>query len=102
MSAFSVPWSAPAPRMREYVQAIRAIWDCWKNGSPLDYQGGIIGQFDDPEFHARTAQWRIAKNSDRSRGPGNDESRGGRMGRCCCTPSARKYGQMILPKLRQS
>lgn len=36
---FSVPWSAPAPRMREYVQSIRAIWDCWQNGSKLDYQG---------------------------------------------------------------
>ena len=36
---FSVPWSAPAPRMREYVQAIRAIWDCWQNGSKLDFQG---------------------------------------------------------------
>jgi probable F420-dependent oxidoreductase len=36
---FSVPWSAPAPRMREYVQALRAIWDCWENGTKLDYQG---------------------------------------------------------------
>jgi probable F420-dependent oxidoreductase len=36
---FSVPWSPPAPRMREYVQAVRAIWDCWQNGTPLDYQG---------------------------------------------------------------
>ena len=36
---FSVPWSAPAPRMREYVQAVRAIWDCWANGTPLNYQG---------------------------------------------------------------
>jgi len=36
---FSVPWSAPAPRLREYVQALRAIWDCWQNGSRLDYQG---------------------------------------------------------------
>jgi probable F420-dependent oxidoreductase len=36
---FSVPWSAPAPRMREYVQSLRAIWDCWANGTPLDYQG---------------------------------------------------------------
>ena len=24
---FSVPWSPPAPRMREYVQSVRAIWD---------------------------------------------------------------------------
>ena len=25
--------------MREYVQSIRAIWDCWQNGTKLDYQG---------------------------------------------------------------
>ncbi|MFT5578554.1 MAG: putative F420-dependent oxidoreductase [Paraglaciecola psychrophila] len=36
---FSVPWSAPAPRLREYVQAIRAIWRCWQHGERLDYQG---------------------------------------------------------------
>ena len=36
---FSVPWSPPAPRMREYVQSVRAIWDCWENGTRLDYQG---------------------------------------------------------------
>ncbi len=36
---FSVPWSAPAPRMRECVQAIRAIWACWRHGDPLDFQG---------------------------------------------------------------
>lgn len=36
---FSVPWSAPAPRMREYVQALRAIWRCWKHGEKLDYRG---------------------------------------------------------------
>ncbi|MEQ9451310.1 MAG: TIGR03617 family F420-dependent LLM class oxidoreductase [Pseudomonadales bacterium] len=36
---FSVPWSPPAPRMREYVQAVRAIWQCWQEGAPLDYQG---------------------------------------------------------------
>ena len=36
---FSVRWVAPAPRMREYVQSLRAIWDCWQNGTPLAYQG---------------------------------------------------------------
>ena len=25
--------------MREYVQSVRAIWDCWENGTRLDYQG---------------------------------------------------------------
>ena len=38
---FSVPWSAPAPRIKEYVQTIRHIWDCWKNGTKLDFQGNI-------------------------------------------------------------
>jgi len=36
---FSVPWSAPAPRMREYVEALRAIWRCWKDDTPLAYEG---------------------------------------------------------------
>lgn len=36
---FSVPWSAPAPRMREYVQAVRAIWAAWKGDSKLRYEG---------------------------------------------------------------
>ena len=36
---FSVPWTAPAPRMREYVQAVRAIWAAWKEGGKLAYEG---------------------------------------------------------------
>jgi probable F420-dependent oxidoreductase len=36
---FSVPWSPPAPRMREYVEALRAIWRCWEKGEKLAYRG---------------------------------------------------------------
>jgi probable F420-dependent oxidoreductase len=36
---FSVPWTPPAPRMREYVEALRAIWQAWKTGEKLDYRG---------------------------------------------------------------
>jgi probable F420-dependent oxidoreductase len=36
---FSMPWSRPAARMRELVLAIRAIWDCWHNGTRLDFRG---------------------------------------------------------------
>lgn len=36
---FSVPWSAPAPRMKEYVQALRAIWAAWKGDGRLDFRG---------------------------------------------------------------
>jgi probable F420-dependent oxidoreductase len=36
---FSMPWSHPAARMREYISAMRAIWDCWENGTSLDFRG---------------------------------------------------------------
>jgi probable F420-dependent oxidoreductase len=36
---FSVPWSPPAPRLREYVESLRAIWRCWEKGEPLNYVG---------------------------------------------------------------
>jgi probable F420-dependent oxidoreductase len=36
---FSMEWSHPAARMREMVQAIRAIWDTWLNGTPLQFRG---------------------------------------------------------------
>ena len=36
---FSVPWTAPAPRLREYVQALRAIWTNWQTGEKLDFRG---------------------------------------------------------------
>jgi probable F420-dependent oxidoreductase len=36
---FSMPWSRPAARMRELVLAMRAIWDCWNTGAPLDFRG---------------------------------------------------------------
>ncbi len=32
---FSMPWSHPAPRMREFIQAMRAIWATWQDGTPL-------------------------------------------------------------------
>lgn len=36
---FSMPWSAPADRMREYILAMRAIWHAWSTGDRLDFQG---------------------------------------------------------------
>jgi probable F420-dependent oxidoreductase len=36
---FSMPWSHPAPRMREFVLALRAIWRCWEEDEPLDFTG---------------------------------------------------------------
>jgi len=36
---FSMEWSHPAPRMREFILAMRAIWDCWNQGTKLDFRG---------------------------------------------------------------
>jgi probable F420-dependent oxidoreductase len=36
---FSVRWTAPGPRLREYVEALRAIWRCWELREPLNYVG---------------------------------------------------------------
>jgi len=36
---FSMPWSHPAPRMREYISAMRAIWSAWNDGTKLAFRG---------------------------------------------------------------
>lgn len=36
---FSLTWEPPGPRLREVVQALRAIWACWQDGAPLAFHG---------------------------------------------------------------
>ncbi|RLA50386.1 MAG: LLM class F420-dependent oxidoreductase [Gammaproteobacteria bacterium] len=36
---FSMPWSKPAARMREMIEAMRAIWANWYDGVPLNFRG---------------------------------------------------------------
>lgn len=36
---FSMAWSSPADRMREYLLAVRSIWHTWASGEPLDFVG---------------------------------------------------------------
>lgn len=36
---FSMPWSDPTARMREMVEAIRAIFAAWDTGEPLRFEG---------------------------------------------------------------
>jgi len=36
---YGMEWSPPAAWMREYIAAVRAVWDCWQNGTPLDFRG---------------------------------------------------------------
>jgi probable F420-dependent oxidoreductase len=36
---FSMPWSSPAARMREFVLAMRSIWSCFNEGTKLEFRG---------------------------------------------------------------
>lgn len=36
---FGVEFSPPAARMREYILAVKAFFDCWQNGSKLNFEG---------------------------------------------------------------
>ena len=48
-----MPWSSPAPRMREYIAALRHIWDCWQDQKRLNFSGDhysfdLMSPFFDP------------------------------------------------------
>ncbi len=38
---YSMPWTAPVTRMRDFVAATRAIWAAWDDGVPLRHEGPI-------------------------------------------------------------
>ena len=38
---FGLEWREPVQRMREVVLAMRAVWQCWEEGGPLDFQGEL-------------------------------------------------------------
>ncbi|HZF59233.1 MAG TPA: TIGR03617 family F420-dependent LLM class oxidoreductase [Rubrobacter sp.] len=42
---FSMPWGRPAARLREYILALRAIWESFQTEGPLNFEG---------EFYAHT------------------------------------------------
>jgi probable F420-dependent oxidoreductase len=57
---FSMPWSHPAARMRELILAMRAIWDCWYGGKPLQFRG---------EFYTHTLMTPMFTPSAKTYGP---------------------------------
>jgi probable F420-dependent oxidoreductase len=36
---YGMPWSAPGPWMRDYVECVRAIWQGWQNGKQPAHRG---------------------------------------------------------------
>jgi len=55
----SMPWSHPAARMREFILAMRAVWDCWYHDAPLDFRG---------DFYTHTLMTPMFTPADRSQG----------------------------------
>ena len=55
---FSVKFESPGPKLREVVQALRAIWECWQNGTPLRFHGEFY-RFDlmTPFFNPGPLTW---------------------------------------------
>jgi len=39
---FGMPWDPPAPKLRDVVGAIRAVWTAWSERRPLDFRGRYI------------------------------------------------------------
>ena len=37
MRRFSTDWEAPGPRLRDYVNSLKAIWGSWQTGESLEY-----------------------------------------------------------------
>ncbi len=35
---FGMQWSAPAPWMRDYIGAVRSVWQTWQTGEPLRFE----------------------------------------------------------------
>ncbi len=57
---FSMPWSHPARRMREFILAMRAIWSNWYEGERLRFQG---------EFYSHTLMTPMFTPTDTAHGP---------------------------------
>ncbi|PMP80188.1 MAG: LLM class F420-dependent oxidoreductase, partial [Roseiflexus castenholzii] len=36
---FGMTWDPPVPKLRDYIQALRAIWQAFQTGAKLDYRG---------------------------------------------------------------
>ena len=80
---FSVPWIAPAARLGEYVESLRAIFRCWEYGEKLNYQGKYYNfSLMTPEFSPGPQGLAAAADRDGRRGAVDAEDGGSRGGQC--------------------
>jgi probable F420-dependent oxidoreductase len=100
---FGMPASPAGPWIREYVQAVRAVWDCWQNGTKLDVKGPhyninlMVPLFDPgPIEHSRIPIQLAAVNPVMSQIVG--EVADGLRPHPVCTPSY--IAEVMLPAVR--
>lgn len=67
---YSMPWSSPVPRMRDFLLALDAITTSWRDGTRLDYQGehyqhNLMSPVFTPHHHEFTIPTMIAAVGDR-------------------------------------
>jgi alkanesulfonate monooxygenase SsuD/methylene tetrahydromethanopterin reductase-like flavin-dependent oxidoreductase (luciferase family) len=74
---FSMPWGAPLARMADFVGALRAIWRCWQDGEPLDYQGEFYRHTLMPPMFTPEGRWPAPPVMLAVLGPGMTELAGG-------------------------
>lgn len=56
---FATEWSSPGPRFRDYIAAVRAVWDSWDEESALNHEGDFYRlSLMTPEFSPGTSQYR--------------------------------------------
>jgi probable F420-dependent oxidoreductase len=50
---FGMSWDPPVPKLREYIEVLRAVWRTWQEGAPLKVEGtyykiNLMGPFFNP------------------------------------------------------
>ncbi len=56
---FATEWSSPGPRFRDYIEAVRAVWDSWDHESGLRHEGSFYQlSLMTPEFSPGPSQYR--------------------------------------------
>ena len=88
---FSMPWSHPAPRMREFVHALRAIWASWQDGDQARLPGRVLhAHADDAVLLPARARVGTAAGVPRGRRQAHDRGRG------------RGVRRLLLPRLHHA
>jgi len=101
---FSVPWTAPAPRMRDYVGALRAIWTAWEKGTKLDYQGThytftlMTPNFVPPSHHLRMVPITLAAVGEHTLRLAGEVADGVRLHSFC---TRRYLEEAVVPRLME-